>query len=182
MIKIIKPGQKEFHGLCKWCGCEFTYEISDLKLSAASDKVSCPTCGKDYHHPSRLQDSTLQTGIDYQWSSDSTDPCVGCAWRENLLRDGLYIGDIPCTWCTKNKFNSITCDTSPLDGTIQGNDIGLKSYLTDYTAGNSVCYCTPKEVPSTQTASNGCCDDPEGCNSCSGKHNCDNKKNGKGKL
>ena len=75
-IKITKPGQKEFHAFCKWCGCEFTYEISDLKLSATSDKLNCPTCGKDYHHPSMVQDPTLQTGIGYQWPSDMTDPCA----------------------------------------------------------------------------------------------------------
>jgi hypothetical protein len=49
-----------------------------------------------------------------------TDPCAGCAWRENLLRDGIYVGDTPCTWCNQNKFNSITCSTPPLTGTIQG--------------------------------------------------------------
>ena len=39
MIKITKHGQKEFHGFCTWCGCEFTYEISDLKLSATGNKL-----------------------------------------------------------------------------------------------------------------------------------------------
>lgn len=121
MVKITKPGQKEFHGFCKWCGCEFTYEISDLKLSATSDKVSCPTCGKDYHHPSMIQDPTIPGGIGYRGLQDITwplgdsipctpdmtksDPCAGCVWRENLLRDGLYVGDTPCTWCNKNKFS-----------------------------------------------------------------------------
>jgi len=131
MIKITKPGQKEFHGFCKWCGCEFTYEISDLKLSATSDKISCPTCGKDYHHPSMVQDPTIPGDIgrlqDITWPPEpipctpdmtKTDPCAGCVWRENLLRDGLYVGDTPCTWCDKNKFNSITSSTPP--GTVQG--------------------------------------------------------------
>ena len=118
-IKITKPGQKEFHAFCKWCGCEFTYEISDLKLSATSDKVSCPTCSKDFHHQLKVPEPTLPTGTGYQWPSDSADPCAGCAWRENLLRDGIYIGDTPCTWCNKNKFN---CSTSPQSG--------LKAYTT----------------------------------------------------
>ena len=118
-IKIIKPGQKEFHGFCTRCGCEFTYEISDLKLSATSNKLECPTCGKDYFHQSMVQDPTIPGGIGrlQTWPSDpipcipdmtKTDPCAGCAWRENLLRDGLYIGDSPCTWCGKNKFNTIS--------------------------------------------------------------------------
>lgn len=141
MIKITKPGQKEFHGFCKWCGCEFTYEISDLKLSATSDKVSCPTCGKDYHHPSMVQDPTIPGGIGrlQTWPPEpipcipdmtKTDPCAGCAWRENLLRDGLYVGDTPCTWCNKNKFNNITCSTPPLTGTVQGKISAMETYLT----------------------------------------------------
>jgi hypothetical protein len=119
-IKITKPGQKEFHAFCKWCGCEFTYEISDIKLSATSDKVSCPTCGKDYHHNMMVQDPTIPGGIGrlQTWPPEpipctpdmtKTDPCAGCVWRENLLRDGIYIGDTPCTWCNKNQFNKITC-------------------------------------------------------------------------
>lgn len=118
-IKITKPGQKEFHGFCRWCGCEFIYEISDLKLSAAYDKLSCPTCGKDYYHPSMAQDQTIPGGIGQvrTWPHEptlctpdmtKTDPCAGCIWRENLLRDGSYVGDTPCTWCNKNKFNTIT--------------------------------------------------------------------------
>ena len=118
-IKITKPGQKEFHGFCTWCGCEFTYEISDLKLSATSDKVRCPTCSKDYHHPSMVQDPTILGAIGrlQTWSPEpipcmpdmtKTDPCAGCVWRENLLREGLYVGDIPCTWYNKNRFNTIT--------------------------------------------------------------------------
>jgi hypothetical protein len=122
-IKITKLGQKEFHGFCTWCGCEFTYELSDLKLSATGNKIECPTCGKDYHHPSMVQDPTIPGGIgrlqDITWPPEpipcipdmtKTDPCAGCVWRENLLRDGLYVGDTPCTWCNKNRFNTIKCE------------------------------------------------------------------------
>lgn len=137
MIKITKPGQKEFHGFCRWCGCEFVYEISDLKLSATSDKVSCPTCGKDYHHPSMVQDPTIPGGIGYQWPSDSTDPCAGCVWRENLLRNGLYVGDTPCTWCNKNRLNSITCEQPSIKdyATPRANTTQLDAYLST-TASN----------------------------------------------
>ena len=145
MIKITKPGQKEFHGFCKWCGCEFTYEISDLKLSATSDKVSCPTCGKDYYHPSMVQDPTIPGGIGrlQTWPPEpipctpdmtKTDPCAGCAWRENLLRDGLYIGDTPCTWCNKNKFNSITCTQPSLEDYTMPCVNQLDTYLTTSTS------------------------------------------------
>ena len=176
-IKITKPGQTVFRGFCDRCGCEFTYEIVDLALSALGNKVSCPTCGKDYLHPAMVQDPTIPGGLSYQWPTGiaplapdehNTDPCAGCSWREHFLRDGIYVGDTPCTWCNKNKFNS-TCDsTSPLNGTIQGNDISIKTYLNDYAISDS-CSCTSKEVPGTYTtAYNGCCDDTEGYNSCSG--------------
>lgn len=162
-IKITKPGQKEFHGFCKWCGCEFTYEISDLKLSATSDKVSCPTCGKDYHHPALVQDPTIPGGIGYDklqtWPHigvepipcipdfSKTDPCAGCTWRENLLRDGMYIGDTPCTWCNKNKFNTNICDgtisRSIFDGVIVSEGAYPEGHLNSYKA-SSECVEDPK--------------------------------------
>jgi len=185
MIKITKPGQKEFHGFCKWCGCEFTYEISDLKLSATSDKVSCPTCGKDYHHPSMVQDPTIPGGVGYgrlqdiTWPPDpipctpdmtKTDPCAGCAWRENLLRDGLYIGDTPCTWCNKNKFNSITCTQPNLEDYTTPCVNQLDTHLTTsttselsgtkYTTAHNSVYNSQDDVTNGEVmkAIMGCCE------------------------
>ncbi len=170
MIKITKPGQKEFHGFCKWCGCEFTYEISDLKLSATSDKISCPTCGKDYHHPSMVQDPTIPGGIGRLQTRPpepipctpdmtKTDPCAGCVWRENLLRDGLYIGDTPCTWCDKNKFNCITSTTSPLTGTVQGVS-KLEAYLTPCIEHLDDTKCTSSaHVAGSTYTIHSCCDE-----------------------
>lgn len=182
MIKITKPGQKEFHGFCKWCGCEFTYEISDLRLSATSDKVSCPTCGKDYHHPSMVQDPTIPGGIGrlQTWPPEpvhctpdmtKTDPCAGCAWRENLLRDGLYLGDTPCTWCNKNRFNSSTSVSTVLLGTTKAPP---EAYLTP--CSDSSC-CTSGSIT---TVHNGCYDSTESRNSGSVESHCDGKKNCKG--
>lgn len=48
MIKIIKPGKKEFIAICGKCGCEFTYELSDLSLN---NYVPCPECHDGYLHP-----------------------------------------------------------------------------------------------------------------------------------
>lgn len=126
MIKINKPGQKEFHGFCKWCGCEFTYEISDLKLY----KVSCPTCGKDYYHPSMVQDTTIPGDIVYQQPSDSTDPCAGCVWRSSLEHSLVYVGDTPCTWCSKNKFNITTCEQPSVKAYITPHINQLDAYLS----------------------------------------------------
>lgn len=46
MIKIIKDGQKEFIGICNTCGCQFSYDVSDISF----DSVSCPCCGHYYVH------------------------------------------------------------------------------------------------------------------------------------
>lgn len=201
-IKITKPGQTVFHGFCDRCGCEFTYELIDLKLSAVGNKVSCPTCGKDYIHPTMVQNPTLQTGIGYQWPSDATDPCAGCAWRENLLRDGLYIGDTPCTWCNKNRFNTTTGTfiqgTSTLEQYINPDikDLDAKytsstscdangtKYTTAYNNGDDitsgVVMKTVLDCCNNATYSSDCnCDDTES-KSCSGEHGCHGKKNCKG--
>jgi hypothetical protein len=124
-IKVVKPGQKEFHGFCTWCGCEFTYEISDLKLSATGDKLDCPTCGKTYHHNMMVQDPTIPGGIgrlqDISWPPEAipctpdmtkTDPCAGCSWRAELLVKGSYIGDTPCDYCNKNPYKTTCLQTS----------------------------------------------------------------------
>ncbi len=55
MIRIIKPGMQEFYAFCAHCGCEFTYELSDISLSGT---CRCPTCKKDYYHPNRTYPST----------------------------------------------------------------------------------------------------------------------------
>lgn len=215
-IKIIKPGQTEFHGFCRWCGCEFTYEISDLKLSATSDKVSCPTCGRDYYHSSMVQDPTIPEGIRRlpTWPPEpipctpdttKTDPCAGCDWREKLLREGLYVGDTPCTWCDKNKFNTIAefdshlststssepseakdataykCSDDVVNGKVMKTILSCCEANAKRMATNNTVY-SPKNSPSIPpvpptSGSNAV----KGCNSCSGEHDCGGKKNCKGK-
>lgn len=46
MIKIIKDGQKEFVGSCDVCGCQFSYDISDIMHTS----IPCPCCGHYYVH------------------------------------------------------------------------------------------------------------------------------------
>lgn len=156
-IKITKPGQKEFRGFCKWCGCEFTYEISDLTLSATSDKLNCPTCGKNYYHSPMVQEPK-GTGI-YKWPSDSTasftDPCAGCVWLENLLKDGIYVGDTPCTWCNKNRFNcsSDTADKSVLEQYINPNIKSLDAHLDSTASSTASIIWTNKEYPENEDIS-----------------------------
>lgn len=113
-VKVVKPGQTVFNGFCDRCGCEFTYEVADLKL-AASDKIACPTCGKDYYHltKTKQKEVTEIPKLNYlTWPPEpipcivdgEKDPCADCAWLQDLLKNGSYIGDTPCTWCNKNKF------------------------------------------------------------------------------
>ena len=212
-IKITKSGQKEFHGFCKWCGCEFTYEISDLKLSATGDKLDCPTCGKTYHHNMMIQDPTIPGGIGrlQTWPPDpipctpdmtKTDPCAGCVWRENLLRDGLYKGDTPCTWCDKNKFNSISEFTQSISDyttpcvndldiqftTSTSSEINGTKYTTAYSNAEDItqgivmqtilnacgCNCGDTEGKATETAAEAALvNDNHAC--CFGKKNCKGK-------
>lgn len=116
MIKIIKAGQKEFYAFCTHCGCEFTYELSDLNLS---NNIKCPTCGRYYYHPSKPipKQQFSESYRDITWpvnegiSSESVinkSPCADCAWYKQLQTIGLYVGDSPCTWCSKGAYPSIT--------------------------------------------------------------------------
>lgn len=47
MIEVIKHGKKKFTATCTNCGCEFTYEVEDIKLGS----VTCPDCGDYVAHP-----------------------------------------------------------------------------------------------------------------------------------
>lgn len=49
MKKIIKSGKKEFITICPTCGCQFTYEISDINLGS----VQCPDCFGFCYHPNQ---------------------------------------------------------------------------------------------------------------------------------
>lgn len=160
-IKITKPGQKEFHGFCNWCGCEFTYEISDLKLSATGDKLDCPTCGKDYHHPSRNKSGPVPLELpNITWppepipciepNTTQTDLCAGCSWKEYLKQGGIYVGDTPCTWCTKNRFNVITAQPSINDYITL---CGVKSQEAHLTTKE--CNCGPNAVCSKCSGTSG---------------------------
>lgn len=51
MIKTVAPGRRVFVGRCKKCGCEFSYDLSDLHLGCGSFYVHCPCCECEYLHP-----------------------------------------------------------------------------------------------------------------------------------
>lgn len=117
-IKILKEGQKEFTAHCKWCGCEFAYEISDLKLSATGDKLDCPCCGKTYYHTMQPQEPGVlnpQPSIPFTTYSD---PCEGCVWKDFSNKNWNYVGDTPCTWCHKRQVTN----AAPTGITLAGAD------------------------------------------------------------
>ena len=51
-IKIIKEGKKEFITKCSYCGCEFSYDITDLRKSPISREqmIECPYCKQTHYH------------------------------------------------------------------------------------------------------------------------------------
>ena len=115
MKKIIKPGIKTFTKICTNCNCEFTYELEDI--NTYSNTVSCPECGKVLSHENPLTKlSDKKTFYDYTppITSDPDvpapilynleDSCRSCYWAQSLKEGELYVGDIPCTWCSKNRF------------------------------------------------------------------------------
>ena len=58
MIEIIKEGQKNFITKCLTCGCEFSYQLADIKLGS----IVCPCCGhyvahKEFKEPSFVTDT-----------------------------------------------------------------------------------------------------------------------------
>ena len=155
-IRVVKPGRTQFDGFCERCGCEFTYEISDLKLSH-SNRVSCPTCGESFYHKNVTR-STLATepptykditwpvteGLQYKSSCDS------CAWYKQLQTPGIYVGDSPCTWCSKGVQPSIT-------NLVAGKPLSLEDYTTP-------CIDLASTLSTVKGACN--CDESAVCSSC----------------
>lgn len=46
-IKILKEGKSNFITKCNICGCEFSYDLSDLDVTK---RVACPHCHNDVLH------------------------------------------------------------------------------------------------------------------------------------
>ena len=115
MIKVIKHGKTEFRGYCSRCGCEFTYELEDITLSAF---VVCPDCGEHIYignkHTPPSQPGWPTPGEPIPCSpaeANKIDPCKDCDWMKKLLSGITYVGDIPCTWCSKGPYK-VTCGST----------------------------------------------------------------------
>lgn len=138
MIKIIKKGKKNFTTTCLDCGCEFSYELSDLQENIAGKIVKCPCCDKEIIHkesisqvaipksntgnsassdPTKVWDNMayqspetleLREKLAQQITKKYTIPCLSCWWYKQALMEQIRVGDSPCEWCQYNNFK-ITC-------------------------------------------------------------------------
>ena len=198
MIKVIKPGQKEFKGFCDRCGCEFTYEFEDISISGA---VECPTCGKHYYHPSKGltypntgwpwpnigEPIPCNTPSETALNPCSNNPCSNCDWWKKMQQPGsIYVGDSPCTWCSKGPYK-IICDTTATTavsindnsttGTIQLSPEDLEKYskynIYGYqpTSGDSTPLVPPKSGSNVVKGCNSCQKDTK----CRGNKSCKTK-------
>ena len=92
MMKIIKEGQKEFIAKCSTCGCEFSYQLIDIKLGS----IVCPCCGhyvahKEFKEPSFVTDThaTPRT-VTQQTTANWIAPDITTA-SSNAYSDSLQI-------------------------------------------------------------------------------------------
>ena len=158
MIKVIKHGQKEFNCVCPCCGCEFTYEYEDIHTEAigeityshgSTSYVVCPDCKYHCRVPVKTNwpsfiDSPLTTD---QFNTPSgASACHECEWWKKMTQSGdfTYVGDTPCTWCSKNPYR-ITCFDSSSSNTITLH----KEELKEHTKGSTKITC--KDTDKTTT-------------------------------
>ena len=73
MIKIIKDGQKDFIANCSICGCEFSYQTEDIRVSS----VACPCCGFYVSHSSN--NFKRQSNIE-----DDENDILQLKWNSNI--------------------------------------------------------------------------------------------------
>ena len=132
-IRIIKEGKKEnyrFRIVCPVCGCDFEYELADLKKEYDYSSVlttypaqyrylryvECPCCQERIVHDS-------ETGVgeypnkypEIIYTSNNQDlDCETCPNKPDPNKS-LTVGDIPCTWCKKNSPYCYTGDVLPKD-------------------------------------------------------------------
>lgn len=77
MIKIIKEGKKEFNAVCPTCGCEFSYELNDLKRGITYSTIKCPCCGDDIVHSN--------SGREFAQGVHVSPSRIGDAIKDNIV-------------------------------------------------------------------------------------------------
>ena len=133
MIRIIKPGMQEFYAFCTHCGCEFTYELSDINLCGT---CKCPTCKKDYYHQSRACPSTR-----------AAEQYGGNRLVVNGPQISLQDLAIPCVECLDTSLTgkkSCNCDENAVCSTCScqsGAITALNDGINDEDATDSSIHC-----------------------------------------
>ena len=49
-VKIVRKRLEPFPGHCSYCGCDFTYELEDVKHGPLKNCVACPNCSHECLH------------------------------------------------------------------------------------------------------------------------------------
>ena len=109
MIEIIKKGHKKFRDTCFKCGCEYSYELEDVK----KDCVKCPQCGTLNAHMPRVNAIPAEpTPYIGQVTTTTVMPrirsCHDCDFYKSLTNGQVYVGDSPCYYCHLNP-NKVIC-------------------------------------------------------------------------
>ena len=128
MTEIIKHGIAKFKITCPICGCEFTYERTDVeRFPGQKPKVKCPDCEEWIPHktfaetteivfkkslPDTEEAKNKMFYVDYEhpttiwdlYSSRFYASCENCQYFRQLKENPNLtplVGDTPCTWCPK---------------------------------------------------------------------------------
>lgn len=122
MIKILKEGRpQKFTTTCPDCGCEFEYELEDVKTDYSiclttypgqyNTYVICPCCGKHIHHGTIKAEGYISLPTSNKLNDAEYNPCDTCSNRFGTM-DGLgnpVVEDSPCQWCSLYKYK-FTCN------------------------------------------------------------------------
>ncbi len=130
MIKIVKPGKKEFTVTCPKCGCIFSYELSDIYILG----VTCPECGGHVTHMLEVDRPIDSLGNPVYPNSPDVDPYTG-NYR-------------PITPIATSTDSTIVINQDSTDSTTVINrevmdipkGITLNEFLREYTEVHDLCF------------------------------------------
>lgn len=111
MITILKKGKTKFTTICKKCGCEFEYELSDLEYGYY---VICPECKDKCYH--EFQDEKSDESV-----SIFESPCKNC-YVKTMMDKGIYIQGNSCLDCPFLKNHVVHCQNTAASLNFDVND------------------------------------------------------------
>lgn len=102
MIKIIKDGQKNFISKCPTCGCEFSYQLVDIKLGS----VVCPCCDHYVAHKG-FEEPSLATGIHAIPSLATGIHAIPCKFTQQTTANWIAPDVTTASSNTDSRFDSL---------------------------------------------------------------------------